>query len=269
MSRIKDKVIWITGASSGIGEALVYELAKKGAKLIISARRKEELDRVKGNCVAAAQPNIRVIPLDLAEPSTLPLCAEAALQVFGHIDVLVNNGGISQRSLAKETTLDVDRKVMEVNFFGTIALTKSLIPHFIKRRQGQFVTVSSIAGIVGTPFRTTYAASKHALQGYFNSLRSELWKESPQIYVTMICPGFINTNLSITALKGDGSIQGKKDETHVKGLPPRLVAEAIINAIENKKREVYVGGGREKLAAYLHRYMPGLFARLIRTARVK
>lgn len=269
MSKLKDKVIWITGASSGIGEALVYELAKKGAKLIISSRRKDELDRVKGNCIAAAQPNIRVIPLDLGEPSTLPLCAEAALQVFGHVDVLVNNGGISQRSLAKETTLEVDRRVMEVDFFGTVALTKALVPHFINRKQGQFVTVSSIAGIVGTPYRTAYAAAKHALQGFFNSLRSELWKESPQIYVTMICPGFINTNLSITALKGDGSVQGKKDETHVKGLHPKLVADAIVDAIEKKKREIYVGGGREKLAAYLHRYMPGLFARLIRTARVK
>jgi short-subunit dehydrogenase len=269
MSSIKGKVIWVTGASSGIGEALVYELAKKGAKLIISARRKEELERVKGNCVANAQSNIRVIPLDLGEPSTLQLCTQAALQVFGHVDVLVNNGGISQRGLAKETNFDVVRRMMEVNFFGTVALTKALIPHFIKRKQGQFVTVSSIAGIVGTPYRTTYAAAKHALQGFFNSLRSELWKESPQIYVTMICPGFINTNLSITALKGDGTVQGKKDDTHMKGLPPKVVADKIIEAIEKKKREVYVAGAREKLAAYLHRFVPGLFARLIRTARVK
>jgi len=269
MSKLTGKVIWVTGASSGIGEALVYELARAGAKLIISSRRKEELDRVKGNCIAAAQPNVRVLPLDLGEASTLPLCTQAAIQFFGHVDVLVNNGGISHRSLAKETTLEVDRKIMEVDFFGTIALTKSLIPHFIKRKSGHFVTVSSIAGIVGTPFRTAYAAAKHALQGYFNSLRSEMWKESPQIYVTMICPGYINTNLSVTALKGDGTSQGKKDETHSKGLPPKLVAEKIIDAILNKRREIYVGGRREKTAAYLHRYLPALFAKLIRTARVK
>jgi short-subunit dehydrogenase len=269
MSKLTGKVIWVTGASSGIGEALVYELAKTGAKLIISSRRKEELDRVKGNCISGAQPNIRVLPLDLGESSTLKLVVEAAIQVFGHVDVLVNNGGISQRGLAKETTLEVDRRVMEVDYFGTITLTKYLIPHFIKRKQGHFVTVSSIAGIVGTPYRTGYAAAKHALQGFFNSLRSEMWKESPQIYVTMICPGFINTNLSITALKGDGTSQGKKDDTHSKGMSPKVVALAIIEAIEKKKREIYVGGRREKTAAYLHRYLPGLFSKLIRTAKVK
>jgi short-subunit dehydrogenase len=269
MSSIKGKVIWVTGASSGIGEALVYELAKKGARLIISSRRKEELERVKGNCIAVAQPNIRIVPLDLAEPSTLQLCAEAALQVFGHIDILINNGGISQRSLAKETTLDVDRKIMEVDYFGTIALTKYLIPHFIKRKKGHFVTVTSITGIVGTPYRTGYAAAKHALHGFFDSLRPELWKESPEIYVTLICPGWTNTNLSLTALKGDGSAQNKKDSTHEKGLTPKYVAKQIIKATEEKKRELYVGGWREKTAAYLHRYMPGVFAKVIRKAKVK
>jgi short-subunit dehydrogenase len=269
MSSLKGKVVWITGASSGIGEALVYELAKKGAKLIISSRRKEELERVKGNCVAAAQPNIRIVPLDLAEPSTLQLCVEAALQVFGHIDILVNNGGISQRGLAKETTLEVDRRIMEIDYFGTITLTKHLIPHFIKRKQGHFVTVSSITGIIGTPYRTGYAAAKHALHGFFNSLRPELWKESPNIYVTMVCPGWTNTNLSITALKGDGTTQNKKDDTHQHGLSPKFVAEQMVQAIEKKKREIYVGGWKETTAAYLHRYLPGVFARVIRTAKVK
>jgi short-subunit dehydrogenase len=269
MSSIKGKVIWVTGASSGIGEALVYELAKKGAKLIISSRRKEELERVKGNCVVAAQPNIRIVPLDLAEPSTLQLCVEAALQVFGHIDILVNNGGISQRGLAKETTLEVDRRIMEIDYFGTITLTKQLIPHFIKRKQGHFVTVSSITGIIGTPYRTGYAAAKHALHGFFNSLRPELWKESPNIYVTMVCPGWTNTNLSITALKGDGTAQNKKDDTHQHGLSPKFVAEQMVIAIEKKKREIYVGGWKETTAAYLHRYLPGVFARVIRTAKVK
>ena len=269
MSSIKGKVIWVTGASSGIGEALVYELAKKGAKLIISSRRKEELERVKGNCLSAAQPNIRIVPLDLAEPSTLQLSVEAALQVFGYIDILVNNGGISQRGLAKETTLEVDRRIMEIDYFGTITLTKHLIPHFIERKQGHFVTVSSITGIIGTPYRTGYAAAKHALHGFFNSLRPELWKESPSIYVTMVCPGWTNTNLSITALKGDGSAQNKKDETHQHGLSPKFVALKMIEAIENKRREIYVGGWKETTAAYLHRYLPGVFAKVIRKAKVK
>src|SRR3954462_6498076 len=126
MSYFSERVIWITGASSGIGEALAYALAKKGAKLILSARRKEELERVKGNCFSKAQPDIRVLPIDLEKPSTLKLCAEAAIQIFGHVDILINNGGISQRSLVADTSVDVDRKLMEVNFFGAIALTKYL-----------------------------------------------------------------------------------------------------------------------------------------------
>src|SRR6187399_2503970 len=123
MATIKDKVIWITGASSGIGEALAYELAKKGAKLILSARRREELNRVKGNCIESAQPDVRVLALDLTKPETLKLSTEAAIQLFGHVDILINNGGISQRSFAKETLIDVDRRLMEVNYFGAVALT--------------------------------------------------------------------------------------------------------------------------------------------------
>src|SRR6478735_1040903 len=149
MTKLTNNVIWVTGASSGIGEALVYELAKKNVKLIISSRRKEELERVKGNCIPQAQPNIRVLPLDLAEPSTLKLSVEAALQLFGHIDILINNGGISQRGLAKDTALEVDRKIMEIDYFGTIALTKYLIPHFIKRKSGHYVTVTSVNGKLG------------------------------------------------------------------------------------------------------------------------
>ena len=135
MGKLSNQVIWITGASSGIGEALVYELARKGARLIISARRKEELERVKGNCQEQAQPFVRILPLDLSEPSTLQLHTEAAIQLFGHIDILINNGGISQRSLAKETELNVDRKIMEVDYFGTLALTKYLLPHFLARKK--------------------------------------------------------------------------------------------------------------------------------------
>ncbi len=269
MSTLANKVIWITGASSGIGEAITYELARKGAKLILSARRKEELERVKGNCAALAQPNIRVLALDLSEANTLQLSTEAAIQIFGHVDVLINNGGIGQRSLAKETSMDVDRKIMEVDFFGTIALTKALIPHFLQRKEGHFVTISSISGIIGTPYRTAYAAAKHALQGFFNSLRAEMWKESPEIYVTMICPGWTNTNISITALKGDGSSQGKKDETHEHGLTPTFVAQKIVKAIENQSREIYIGGWKEVTAAYLQRYLPAVFAKIIRKAKVK
>jgi short-subunit dehydrogenase len=269
MGKLTNKVIWITGASSGIGEALVYELAKKGVRLIISARRKEELERVKGNCPGIAQVNVRILPLDLSEPSTLKLHTEAAIQLFGHIDILINNGGISQRSLAKDTELDVDRRIMEVDYFGTISLTKYLLPHFLKHKAGHIVTVSSVMGKIGTPYRTGYAAAKHALHGFYDSLRAELWKDSKNIHVTLVCPGWINTNLSITALLGDGSPQNKKDDTHEQGMHPAKFARKMIRAIEDKKREVYIGGAKEVFAIYLDRYMPGLFSKIVRNANVK
>jgi short-subunit dehydrogenase len=265
----KNKVVWITGASSGIGEALVYEFAKTGARLIISARRKDELNRVVGQCKSKYNASIEILPLDLSQSNMLPLTVEAAIQIFGQIDILINNGGISQRSLAKDTLLEVDRRIMEINYFGTITLTKHLIPHFIDRKHGHFVTITSVTGKIGTPYRTGYAASKHALHGFFNSLRAELWKESRSIYVTLICPGWTNTNLSLVALMGDGSPQNKKDDTHEHGLTSQQVARQTINAIQNKKREVIIAGWKEGLAAQIYRYFPALFARIIRKAKVK
>jgi len=268
MSSLRGKVIWITGASSGIGEALAYELAQQGAQLIISSRRKDELERVKGKCNALGA-TAEILPLDLGQTNTLPLTSEAAIQIYGQVDVLINNGGVSQRGLAKETLLEVDRKIMEVNYFGTITLTKHLLPHFLQRGNGHIVTVSSVTGLIGSPHRTGYAASKHALHGFYNSLRAELWKDSRSIYVTLVCPGWTNTNLSLTALMGDGSEQNKKDGTHETGLTPTFVAKKIIQAIKNKKREIIVGGWKETLAVYIHRYAPGLFSRILRNVKVK
>ncbi len=270
MSYLTNKVIWVTGASSGIGEALTYELArKKGVKLILSSRRKEELERVKGNCPQPIQVNVRILPLDLAQPDTLKLSVEAAIQFFGHVDILINNGGISQRSLAKDTQLTVDRQVMEVDYFGTVALTKYLLPHFIKRRSGHFVTVSSVMGIIGTPYRSGYAAAKHALHGFFDSLRAELWKESKWIYVTLICPGWIHTNVTLNALTGDGSKLNKMDKTTARGLPPKVCALKIIKAIQRKKEEVYIGGAKEVFAVYLKRFFPKFFSKAVRKMKVR
>lgn len=269
MTKIAGKVIWITGASSGIGEALAYELARHKVKLILSARRKDELERVKGNCHPLAQPEIKLLPFDLAEGSTLKLIAEAGTHLFGHVDILINNGGISQRSLAKDTLVDVDRKIMEVDYFGTIALTKYLLPHFIARQSAHIVTVSSVMGIIGTPYRSGYAGAKHALHGFFDSLRAELWKESKYIHVTMVCPGWVRTNVSMNALIGDGTQLRQMDSATGDGLDPKEVAKQIIKAIEGNKREVYIGGLKEVSAAYLHRYLPGLFARIVRRAKVR
>lgn len=269
MSYFKNKVIWITGASSGIGEALAYELARKGANLILSSRKIEALEKVKGNCPAAAQPNIRILPLDLAQPSTLNLIVEAALQLFGHVDILINNGGIAQRSLAKETTVEVDRMIMEVDYFGTIALTKYLMPHFLLRKSGHVVTVSSVMGKIGTPYRSGYAAAKHALHGFFDSLRAELWRESRNIYVTLVCPGWIRTNITLNALTGDGHLLNKMDTATDRGMPASVFARKMVRAIEQKKEEVYIGGRKEKLAVVMKRFFPQIFSRIVRTADVR
>lgn len=269
MGKLTNQVIWITGASSGIGEALAYACAARGARLILSARRKEELERVKGNCPAAAQANVRILPLDLTQSITLQLSAEAAIQMFGHIDILVNNGGISQRSFAKDTLIDVDRRLMEVNYFGAVSITKYLLPHFLKRKSGHIVTVSSVTGIFGTPYRSGYAASKHALHGFFDSLRAELWKDvGDGITVTMICPGFIQTPITLSAVTGDGSPLGKMDDAQYKGKPAAWCAEKMVKAIEQKKEEVYIGG-REVLGVRLKRLFPQWFSRYIRKAKVR
>lgn len=269
MAKVRDKVIWITGASSGIGEALAYELAKKGAKLILSARRRDELNRVKGNCIASSQPDVRVLALDLAKPEMHKLSTEAAIQLFGHVDILINNGGISQRSFAKDTLIDVDRRLMEVNFFGAVSLTKNILPHFLQRKSGHIVAVSSVTGKFGTPYRSGYTASKHALHGFFDSLRAELWKDVKRaIAVTIICPGFIHTQLTMTAVTGDGSPLGKMDHGQYQGMPADVCAKKMIRAIEKRKNEVYIGG-REVLGVYLKRFFPGIFARVIRKVAVR
>jgi short-subunit dehydrogenase len=266
MSKLNNKVIWLTGASSGIGEALAYALAKKKVKLILSARRKEELERVKGNCPAETQANIRVLPIDLSQSSTLQLSTQAAIQIFGHIDILINNGGISQRSLIKETSLDVDRRLMEVNYFGAVGLTKFLLPHFIRRKQGHFVVVSSLTGKFGTPYRSGYAASKHALHGFYDAVRAEHYPDN--IKVTMICPGFIHTPITFAALTGNGSALNKMDEAQYKGKPADWCAGKIISAIEKNKEEVYIGG-KEVWGAYIKRFFPSLFSKIIRKVSVR
>lgn len=269
MSTVRNKVIWLTGASSGIGEALAYELAAHGAKLILSARRIDQLERVKNNCVGSAQAEVKILPLDLSLSETLKRSTEEAIAMFGHVDILINNGGISQRSFARDTVLEVDRRIMEVNYFGAVALTKFLLPHFLKRGTGHLVTVSSITGFFGTPYRSGYAASKHALHGFFDSLRAELWKDVKDgITVTMICPGFIHTSLTLSAVTGDGSPLGKMDAAQYKGKSAEWCARKIIRAIEHKEEEVYIGG-IETLGVRFKRFFPRWFSKYIRTAAVR
>jgi dehydrogenase/reductase SDR family member 7B len=165
---VTNKVIWITGASSGIGEALCYKLNEAGAKLIISSRRAEGLYQVKHNCIKS-QLDVHVLPLDLENTSELPAKAKSALTIFGRIDMIIHSGGVSQRSLAMDTDLDIAKKIMNINFWGTVALTQAVIPSMLSNKEGQIVVISSLVGKFGTKFRSAYSASKHALHGYFLS----------------------------------------------------------------------------------------------------
>ena len=259
-----DKTIWITGASSGIGKALAIELAKQGAQLILSSRKKQDLELVKNACT---EPNkVKVIPLDLEDYTNLTTITKEAISAFGKVDILVNNGGISQRSLVKDTDIQVDKRIMDINYLGNIALAKALLPHFIANKNGQFVITTSIVGKIGTPLRSSYAASKHALHGFYDSLRAEHFNDN--IAVTLVCPGFVNTNISKNALTGDGSPQDKMDNATADGIQPDRFAKLMAKAIKQKKEEIYISGAKEKLGVYVKRWVPKVFSVMIRKMSV-
>jgi short-subunit dehydrogenase len=254
------KVVWITGASSGIGEALAGAFAREGAKLVLSSRRTEELERVARHYQLSSD-RVLILPLDLGQLQNADELVSAVINKFGRIDVLVNNGGISQRSYAEETSLEIDRKIMEVNYFGQIALTKAVLPEMIRRESGHIVVMSSIAGKFGFYFRTAYAASKHALQGFFEALRLEV--EDRGIQVLIAVPGKIQSNISLHALKGDGSAHAVMDKSQEKGMPAAECAALILSAMNSGKEEILIGG-REIKAVWIKRFFPGLFGRIIR-----
>lgn len=260
----KNKVIWITGASSGIGESLAYALADRGAYLILSSRRKEVLQKVKKQCAGNGD-HIHIIPLDLAETKKMSEKAEEALSLYGHIDYLFNNGGISQRSKVIDTRMEVIRRVMEINFFGTVALTKAVLPSMIERKSGHIVVTSSVMGKFGTRQRSVYAASKHALHGYFDCLRQEVYDKN--IDVTLLCPGFVKTEVTFNMLKADGRKHGKLGDGQGKGMEPDVFAEKALSQIAKKKQEIYIGG-KESWAVYLKRLAPRFLYKILRNTKV-
>lgn len=263
MSSFTDKVVWITGASSGIGEALAVAFAKEGAKLVLSARREEELRRVQEK-TGLSDSKCLVLPLDLSDTAHIDRLTEHVMAKFGKIDILVNNGGISQRSLTKDTPVDIDRKVMEVNFFGTVAVTKSVLSQMLKQQSGHIIVISSIAGKFGFFFRSAYSASKHALHGFFESLRLEVEKDN--IKVLLVCPGKIRTNISINAVTASGGPHNKMDESTEKGLSAEECAAQVLKAISREKEEVFIGG-KELIAVTVKRLFPGLFTKFIKKAK--
>jgi short-subunit dehydrogenase len=255
----KNKTVWITGASSGIGEALTYALNEKGANLILSSRRRKALEKVKNNC-SNNRPEIHVLPLDLADPDSLKEKAEEALSIFGHIDYLFNNGGVSQRSTAYDTKMEVLRKVMEINFFGSVILTKAVLPTMLERQSGHIVVTSSVMGKFGTRMRSSYAASKHALHGYFDSLRQEVYEDN--IHISLVCPGYIKTDVTKNALEGDGSKHNKMSKGQEHGMSPEEFAKKLLPKVAKRQNEIYIGGA-EIMGVYLKRFVPKLLNKIL------
>ena len=250
----KQKIIWITGASSGIGEALAYQWSEKEHFLILSARREDELRRVKNNCKYPE--NCMIIPLDMSNQSDIEQRADEVLKQFGSVDILVNNAGISQRSLAAETLIEVDRKIMEVNYFSGVVLTKKLLPSMIANKNGHIVAISSIVGLFGFPLRSAYSAAKHAIHGFYETLWAE--NQANGINVTIICAGRILTNISLHALKKDGNPHGEMDNAQENGITAEKCAKKIIKSVKQRKKEVYIGR-KEIFMIYFKRYIPYLY----------
>jgi dehydrogenase/reductase SDR family member 7B len=243
----KNKVVWITGASSGIGEMLARQLAPKNCRLILSARRTEKLEAI-SKSLAMPEKNCLVLPLDLESKESVKNAVKTALEAFGNVDLLINNAGIAHKSMAEETLESVDRSVMEINFFGPVALSKALIEPMKNNGGGMIVAVSSILGEIGLPLVSAYAASKHAMNGYFNSLRYEV--EKYNIKVCLIEPGFINTDITKKSLKGDGNVYNLDSQAQEKGMDAGKCAAGIIKAIEKEKRFAYVGGLETKMPLF-------------------
>lgn len=258
------KTVWITGASSGIGEALVYEFHRQGARLILSARRSDELERVKKNCGERAS-DIHILPLDLTDIDSHEACTDEAFAQYGSVDMIINNGGISQRGLAHETKMDVIRQVMEVNFFGTIHLTKQLLPRMIRQKSGHIVVMSSVVGKFGTRLRSTYSASKHALHGWYDSLRQEI--DVHNIDVTLVCPGFVKTNVTFNALLADGTLLNKMGSGQMEGMSSKTFARKLLPKLAKRKKEIYIGG-REVIGVYLKRFFPRLLDWILKRVKI-
>jgi short-subunit dehydrogenase len=236
--KLENKTIWITGASSGVGEGMATVFHREGAEIIISARREAELERVKATCTEGSG-NVHIVPFDIADADQREDAAREVLGQFERIDVLVNNAGIGQRSAAMETLLEVDRRVMEVDFFGPVALTKLVLPRMIEQQSGHLVVTSSVAGKHAVPHHSAYCAAKHALHGYFDTLRVEHLADN--IDVTLLVIAGIKSNVFRHALTGDGSEYGTSDWDESSGIPAVECAERVVEGMLNREYELIIG----------------------------
>jgi len=256
MSRyFENRTVWITGASSGIGEALAGEFARRGAVVIISSHEKEELERVRKKLEPVSR-NVYPVVFNLGITREVEEAARKVIEQFGRVDVLMNNGGISQRSLVLDTPLEIDRKIMEIDFFAGVILTKAVLPGMISNGFGHIGVTSSISGKFGFPLRSAYAAAKHALFGFYESLRAENSRNG--IRVTLFSPGRVQTAISLHALEKDGRPHGKMDAGQAKGISPETCANRMVRAMTRNRKDVLVGS-TELIMVYIHKYFRRLY----------
>ncbi|WP_168405262.1 SDR family NAD(P)-dependent oxidoreductase [Acinetobacter indicus] len=259
------KVVWITGASSGLGKALAKECALQGADVILTARRYEELEKVR---VTLLNPERHVsVCADITDESQVRHAYAQVLAAKGRIDWLINNAGLSQRALIQDTTMQTERAIMEVDYFSQVFLTKTVLPTFIAQKSGRIAFVSSVAGLLGTQYRASYSAAKAAIHMWANSLRAEVAQEG--IEVSVIFPGFVKTNVSFNALNGEGKPQGHQDEAIENGLEPDLFAQTMVSALLAGEEYIVVGGAKEKLGVWVSRLSPSTLYKMIRKMKVK
>lgn len=259
MDTFKNKIVWVTGASSGIGIEMVRQLASRGAKVVLSSRNEEKLIEIQNSLEFPS--NHLVLPLDLEDSIAFDILALKVNDHFGRIDFLFNNGGLSQRSNVRDTPIEVDRRIMEINYFGNIALTKAVLPFMERQKSGHIVVISSIAGKFGFFLRSAYSASKHALHGFYESVRLE--EEQFGINVTIACPGKINTSISLNALSATGEKHGEMDHNQETGMSAQECVTILLKAVEKNKKEVLIGN-KEIKAVTLKRFFPKLFWKVIK-----
>jgi len=250
-----NKVILITGASSGIGRELALSFATCQSRLILTGRNMAALEAVQALCLAHT-PHCQVLHMDMTNTPQVLAQAAKAVSFYNRIDILINNAGVTQRSKIIDTPLTIDRLIMETNFFGPVALTKALLPQFQLQQSGHIVVISSMAGLYGYPQRSAYAAAKHALQGFFETLQTE--QPIPHLYTTLVCPGRIHTPLSLAAITASGAPHGQMDQGQLNGIPVTTCARKIIQAIHHRKKRILIAG-EEKWLLWIKRIIPPLF----------
>lgn len=254
------QTVWITGASSGIGAACARLYATRGARLVLTSSSAERLEPVAEACRRDGAAGVAVLPYDLRNPDGIPDLVRSAWEAFGGLDIAFLNAGISQRTTVEDTSLEMIREIMEINYFSPVAIARELLPHMVDRG-GHIAVTTSIAGRFGFPLRCGYSSSKFALYGFFETLQAEYYDRG--IRVTIVCPGRVRTNISRYALDKGGVPHGKMDAGQAGGLSPEAAARKIVRAVRKGRREVLVGRG-ELVMTFIKRFFPGLCARLAR-----